>query len=239
MAVIERAARRAGSPLLTVGRDVAYTWAPVQGTGIRLAVRTPHAAYDDLFLPLLGEHQAVNAATALAAAERSGPFAERLTPERVRGGLRRVRWPGRMELVPGRPDMLLDGAHNRASMERLMEGLAQHFPGRPRVFVFASAADKDIDGMLAVLAETGGGAPVVFTRTENPRAAAPVDLAARFAGRGGRGAETAPDTGAALDAARRKAPAGGLVVVCGSLYLVGEVKTLPACEGDAPAKAGG
>ncbi|MGB2797644.1 MAG: folylpolyglutamate synthase/dihydrofolate synthase family protein, partial [Phycisphaerae bacterium] len=183
MAVIERAAQRAGAPLLRVGRDVTYTWAPAERAGIRLAVRTPHAAYDDLFLPLLGEHQAVNAATAIAAAERAPSLAERLTPERVRAGLRRVHWPGRMELVPGRPDLLLDGAHNRASMERLMESLAQHFPGRPLVFVFASAADKDIDGMLAILAQKGGGAPVVFTRTDNPRAAAPADLAARFAGR--------------------------------------------------------
>jgi dihydrofolate synthase/folylpolyglutamate synthase len=239
MAVIEKASREAAAPFLLVGREVTYTWAPAGGTGIRLAVRTPHAAYDDLFLPLLGEHQAVNAATAIAAAECAGPLAERLTPERVRAGLRRVRWPGRMELVPGRPDLLLDGAHNRASMERLIEGVARHFPGRARVFVFASSADKDIEGMLAVLAEMGVGVPVVFTRTDNPRAADPVDLAARFAGRGGRDAETAPDTAAALDAARRKAPADGLVVVCGSLYLVGEVKTLPVCKGDAPAKAGG
>ncbi|HET6441407.1 MAG TPA: folylpolyglutamate synthase/dihydrofolate synthase family protein [Phycisphaerae bacterium] len=226
MAVVERAAQDARAPLTLVGRDVTYTWAPAERAGIRLAVRTPHAAYDDLFLPLLGEHQAVNAATAIAAAERAGPLAERLTPERVRGGLRRVHWPGRMELVPGRPDLLLDGAHNRASMERLMEGLAQHFPGRPRVFVFASAADKDVDGMLAVLAEKGGGAPVVFTRTDNPRAADPVDLADSFRARGGRGAETAVDTPAALEAARKRVARGGLVVVCGSLYLVGEVKAL-------------
>ena len=153
-----------------------------------------------------------------------------LSPEVVRAGLRHVRWPGRMELVPGRPDMLLDGAHNRASMERLIEGVARHFPGRPLVFVFAAAADKDIDGMLAVLAEMAGGAPVVFTRTDNPRAAAPADLAARFASCGGRGAETAPDSRAALAAARRRTPEGGMAVVCGSLYLVGEVKALPAAR---------
>jgi len=225
MAVIERAAQRAGAPLLRVGRDVTYTWAPAERAGIRLAVRTPHAAYDDLFLPLLGEHQAVNAATAIAAAEHTGPLAERLTPERVRAALLAVRWPGRMELVPGRPDMLLDGAHNRASMERLMEGLAQHFPGRSRVFVFASAADKDIDGILAVLAEMGGGAPVVFTRTENPRASAPADLAARFAEPD---AETAPDAQSAIETAKRLAGPEALVVVCGSLYLVGEVKAMIA-----------
>jgi len=234
MAVVEKACRETGAPLVCVGRDVTYTWAPATGMGgIRLAVRTPHAEYADLFLPLLGGHQALNAATAIAAAERAPSLAECLAPERVRAGLRRVHWPGRMELVPGRPDMLLDGAHNRASMERLMEGLAQHFPGRPLVFVFASAADKDIDGMLAVLAQKGGGAPVVFTRTDNPRAAAPADLATWFAACGGRGDETAPDTQAALAAARRRTPEGGLVVVCGSLYLVGEAK-----ESLAPKKRG-
>lgn len=230
MAVVEKACRETGAPLLTVGREVTYTWAPAERAGIRLAVRTPNVAYDDLFLPLLGEHQAVNAATAIAAAERAGPLVERLTPQRVRAALLAVRWPGRMELVPGRPDLLLDGAHNRASMERLMEGLAQHFPGRPRVFVFASAADKDIEGMLAVLAQKGGGAPVVFTKTQNPRASDPATLAALFESLGGRGAETAPDTASALAAARRKAPPDGLVVVCGSLYLVGEAKALLAAR---------
>ena len=247
LAVIERAAREAQAPLTLVGRDVAYTWSPAtDAPGIRLSVRTPRAAYADLFLPLMGEHQAINAATAIAAAEQAAPVAERLTParlaatrERVRRALAQVRWPGRMELLPGRPDVLLDGAHNRASLERLLEGLAQHFPGRALVFVFASAADKDIDGMLAVLAEKGGGAPVVFTKMQNPRAADPADLAARFAACGGRGAETALDTEAALAAARKKAPQGGLVVVCGSLYLVGEVKTLPACARDTPRKPGG
>jgi len=227
LAVIERAAREAAAPLVLVGREVTYTWSPATPqVGIRLAVRTPHAEYDDLFLPLMGEHQAVNAATAIAAAERAGPLAERLTPERVRRALAQVRWPGRMELLAGRPDMLLDGAHNRASLERLLEGLAQHFPGRRLVFVFASAADKDVDGMLAALAESqrAGSAPVLFTKTNNPRASDPGTLAARFASHGGRGAETAPDTISALAAARRRAPPDGLVVVCGSLYLVGEVK---------------
>ena len=225
LAVIERAAREAAAPLVLVGREVTYTWSPATPqVGIRLAVRTPHADYNDLFLPLMGEHQAVNAATAIAAAERAGPLEARLTPERVRRALAGVRWPGRMELLAGRPDMLLDGAHNRASLQRLLEGLAQHFPGRRLVFVFASAADKDVDGMLAVLVEKAGGAPVVLTKTQNPRASDPTDLAARFASHGGCGAETAPDTVSALAAARRRAPPDGLVVVCGSLYLVGEVK---------------
>jgi dihydrofolate synthase/folylpolyglutamate synthase len=93
--------------------------------------------------------------------------------------------------------------------------------------------------MLAVLAQKGGGAPVVLTKTNNPRAAAPADLAARFASCGGRGAQTAPDSGAALEAARKRVPPGGMVVVCGSLYLVGEVKALRRPAQHRPTGKGG
>jgi len=232
--VIEEACRTAGAPLLVIGREVTYEWAPASEAGRaggrrrggRLAVRTPQATYDGLFVPLMGEHQALNASAAIAAAERVRPLAGWLTPETVRRALGEVRWPGRMEWLQGRPDWLLDGAHNRASMERLTEGLSRHFPGRPMVFVFASAADKDVDGMLTVLAERAGDAPVVFTRTDNPRAADPADLAARFGRFGGEACETTANVSAAIAAARRLAGTEKLVVVCGSLYLVGEAKRI-------------
>ena len=225
---IERACRAAGSPLMLVGRDVTYTWSPASEggrRGIRLSVRTPLAAYEDLFVPLMGEHQAINASAAIAAAECVGPLAGRLTSDRVRRALAGVSWPGRMEYLAGPPEWVLDGAHNRASMERLAEALGHHFPGRRLVVVFASAADKDVDGMLAVLAERMRGTPVVFTRTDNPRAADPADLASRFAALGGQGAEMATDVPMALRRAASLSPPGGLIVACGSLYLVGEIKT--------------
>jgi dihydrofolate synthase/folylpolyglutamate synthase len=226
--VVERACRAAGSPMMLVGRDVTYTWSPAPDggrRGIRLSVRTPLAAYEDLFVPLMGEHQAINAAAAIAAAECVGPMRGRLTPQTVRRALAGVQWPGRMEYLAGPPEMVLDGAHNRASMERLAEGLARHFPGRRIVTVFASAADKDVDGMLAVLAERMPGTPVVLTRTDNPRAADPADLASRFAALGGQAAEMTADVPAALRRAAELASPDALIVACGSLYLVGEIKS--------------
>jgi len=252
MAVIEDACRRVASPLVRVGRplsspgpygDVTYAWAPAERAGGRLSVRTPRARYEGLFLPLMGEHQAVNAATAIAAAELAGPLGERLSPERVCSALAQVRWPGRMECVPGRPDLLLDGAHNRASMERLFEAVSRHFAGRRIVVVFGCAADKNVDGMLGVLA--GRGAPLVFTRTDNPRAASPADLRERFERLSGEEAEAIPDVRAAIRTAGEKAGPDGLVLVCGSLYLVGEVKGLLAsvdsagAERCSPRKRGG
>jgi len=225
--VIERACRDADAPLVRVGRDVTYTWFPAEQAGRpggRFSVQTPAATYDNLFIPLMGEHQAVNAATAVAAAERTPPLAGRLMPDLAREALVGLRWPGRMEYVPGAPATVLDGAHNRASMERLLEALAAHFPDRRDAVVFAAAADKDVDGMLTALAGRPGATPVVFTRTDTPRAAEPGDLAARYAALGGGEAETAADAGEAVRRARAAADDDGLVVVCGSLYLVGEVR---------------
>jgi len=239
MDIIEDACRKAGAPLIRVGRDVTYTWEPAVELacrtgrggrmGGRLSIQLPGAAYDDLFIPLMGEHQALNACAAIAAARRAAPMVGRLTPKVVRESLARVEWPGRMERVAGPPEMVLDGAHNRASVERLAEGLARHFPGRRQVVVFGAAADKDVDGMLAALVEKWPGAAVVFTRTTSPRAADPADLASQFTRAGGSRAQTAPDAASALKAAGAMAGRDGLVVVCGSLYLVGEVKRrLPA-----------
>jgi len=230
MAVVERMAREAGSPLLAVGREVLYAWQPAERWGRRggrLSVTTPRGTYPDLFLPLMGEHQAANAASAIAAAELAPPLAVRLTADRVREGLARVDWPGRMEHVAGAPEMVLDGAHNRESVERLLEALGRHFPGRAAAVLFAAAADKDVDGMLQVLAASDRVAGTVFTRTENPRACDPADLEARLR-RLGRDGRAAVPVAEALRAAADMAGADGLVVVCGSLYLVGEVKRLLA-----------
>jgi dihydrofolate synthase/folylpolyglutamate synthase len=131
-----------------------------------------------------------------------------------------------MEFVPGKPDLLLDGAHNRASVERLAEGLARHFAGRRLGVVFAAAADKDLGGMMAALVDRLPAAPVVFTKAASPRAAEPADLAALYAKAGGRGAETAATPAQAIALAARRAGPQALVVVTGSLYLVGQIEAM-------------
>jgi dihydrofolate synthase / folylpolyglutamate synthase len=227
MDVIEDACRRMGAPLIRVGRDVTYRWEPAMDgdrLGGRMSVQLPGGAYNDLFIPLMGEHQALNACAAIAAARRVTPLAGKLTPKVVHDALAHVCWPGRMEYLPGRPDVILDGAHNRASMERLAEALTMHFPGVRTVVVFAAAGDKDLDGMMAVLAEKLPAVAVVFTRTESARAADPADLAARFVKAGGGTGQAEASASTALKTAADLAGPGGLVVVCGSLYLVGEIK---------------
>ena len=176
-------------------------------------------------LGLAGEHQRQNAALAAAAAR------DLEQPDRAIGaGLRNAVWPGRYERVPGRPLVILDGAHNDASAEALARALRRE-PARPIVIVVGSNRDKDALAVLRPLA--AAGSRIVATRSASARAREPADLARIAAGVTGRRPEAAPDVGSALVLARRLAGPAGLVCVTGSLALVGEARTalgLPPAE---------
>lgn len=229
--VLLATAAERGSPPIRVGSDVHREWRKAflgdQPAG-RISVRTPRRNYPDVDLPLGGRVQADNAACAIAAAEIV--LGDAMNGETTRRALAAVHWPGRMQAVrlpapmacPLNVTVLVDGAHNADSLRRLLDAVSEYYPDRAAVGLFAAASDKDIDGMMHVLAEAA--LPVVFTRTSNPRAAEPDDLAARLRAVGGRPAGDAPDWPAALpQACALLAPCGGVVVICGSLYLVGDI----------------
>jgi dihydrofolate synthase/folylpolyglutamate synthase len=229
--VLLRTASERGAPTLRVGLDVASDWQKTflgeQPAG-HIAVRTPRRAYPAFDLPLGGRVQADNAACAIAAAEIV--LGDAVDAGKVGRALAGLHWPGRMQAVRLRGDMacpenvtvLVDGAHNADSLRQLLAAVAEYYGERAVVCVFAAASDKDIEGMMAVLAKAGR--PVVFTRTANPRAAEPEDLAARLRAVGGRPVRAAGCWGDAFGQARAAlGPSGGVVVFCGSLYLVGDV----------------
>ena len=171
-------------------------------------------------LALDGTHQRDNARVAVAAFEA---FARAIKlpidPRAVRHGLESARWPGRLQLVPGAPSILFDGAHNVAGSESLAAHLALRGGPKP-VLLFAAMAEKDALGMLAPLAPHI--ASVVATKPDVLRAADSNDLASAARSLG-LPAGSEPDTGRALERARALAGPGGLVLVAGSLYLVGRV----------------
>jgi dihydrofolate synthase/folylpolyglutamate synthase len=164
-------------------------------------------------LPALGEHQAANAATALALVERSGV---RITPQIVRRAFQKVRLPGRVEVVERRPWLIVDAAHNPVSARALSKALAS-VPRRRTVLVFGASADKDYGSMLRTLLP--GADLAIFTRAANPRAAAPSDLRKHA---GNRPAVTAGSVARALAMARKAAGPGDAIVVTGSFYVAGE-----------------
>ncbi|HVD01131.1 MAG TPA: folylpolyglutamate synthase/dihydrofolate synthase family protein [Candidatus Dormibacteraeota bacterium] len=209
LTVVESAASNAGAEVWRLGRELRLTsrWRGWEGSEIDLS--GPGFEYHGLKVPLLGTHQAANAALAVAAANRLGE---------VPDGLDAVRWPGRLEPIGRRPTVLLDGGHNPAALAALAEDVPRLAEGRPVTVVFGMMADKDIPASLAELRRLAP-AGVIFTAADSPRAAKPLELAALWAG--GEAVENA------ILAARRGLELtgpDGLLLVCGSLYLVGAVR---------------
>jgi len=222
MKSIRTAARRAGAPLWLVGRDV-----ELEEEDESFSVRTPDVTCDDLRVPLWGAHQRTNAAVAVGLVEVArGRGFDRVTPETVRKGLAKVTWPGRIQQIAERPTTVIDGAHNRESVEALLGTLGDRLPGARPVVVFGAAADKDWRGMLARLLPSAEA--LVATSIGTARTASPEEIAAASKGRCPR-VEVEADPAAALEKAGELAGEGGLVVATGSLYLVGRL--LPLFEG--------
>jgi dihydrofolate synthase/folylpolyglutamate synthase len=185
-------------------------------------LRTPTAFYAGL-RPLPGAHQRDNLLVAIRLLEEARRKGLPVDLRAVPGAVARTRWPGRLEGVPGRPPLVLDGAHNPAGAR----ALAAHLDGGPPfVLVFGAMADKDVRGLARELFPPAR--EIVLTRPRISRAAAPEELARR-AGRLAARARREPSVARALALARRLARGDGprtVVVVAGSLYLVGAVKAL-------------
>lgn len=175
---------------------------------------------EDVRLSLEGDHQRANARVAVATLEAfMKSMGWRVDAEACVRGLESARWPGRLQWIPGTPRLLLDGAHNAAGSAALAAYLAARHDVRP-VLLLAAMADKDLVGILGPLAPHLEA--VITTKPSVARAGDPDALVA-IARDLGLDAEAREDTRSALEAARRRAGSGGIVLVAGSLYLVGEV----------------
>lgn len=184
----------------------------------RLTVTCGQEVYDRLELPLRGAFQHDNLACGVAAARR---FRDRpLNLARVREAVAAVRVPGRLELFPGQPDVMIDGAHNPAGMAALARSLPTLTPDGV-VAVVSLLDDKDADGMVAELAPACRA--MVATRSRHRRARDPAAVAAA-ARHHGVAVEVCDDGEQALDRARERAGPDGIVLVCGSLYLLADLR---------------
>lgn len=186
-----------------------------------ITVAAPAGTYDQIHLGVAGQWQAQNVAMAITATEAF--LARGLRPEKVREALAAVRSPGRAELWPGPPDILLDGAHNQAGVEALASFLGAEFSGRPIVFVISILRDKAAAGMVKEL--VGISRKLVVTASDNPRCFSPQELAAMVAEAGGR-PEIRDNIEQAMRRARDLVEPDALIVITGSLYLVGAARRL-------------
>jgi len=222
-AVLEAVAAERGSPLIVIGRD----WEVVPGHSTRQGQRFlagPAGQLREYWTPLAGRHQAINGAVALAALtvvrERGLP----LPPALVDGGKLQANWPGRFEIVGDAPVVVLDAAHNGASAECLRDTVLELFPDRAaRVLVFGASADKDVAGMFRALLPVVDH--LVLTHADHPRALDVESLAAEARAVGFNGpVEQIPAVAGALEQARLLAGPAGVVVLTGSLFVVGEAR---------------
>ena len=234
-AVIEQVCRERRAPLRQLEADFHYRYEPgCFGTDVtrppRVTVTTASRKWPALDLNLLGEHQAANAAVVVAAVEVLRQQGWHLPDNAVSAGLATVTWPARMEVIGSRPRVVLDCAHNVASARAVVETLQTSFPPGLRLLVFAGSGDKDIPGILQVLAPHFAAA--WMTRyTLNPRAVPPEQLAELWREAGGSGATVAATPADAWQAARAAAGPEDLICVTGSVFLAGELRPLLSAAG--------
>jgi hypothetical protein len=122
------------------------------------------------------------------------------------------------------PRVLVDGAHNAASIDAMMRAIGQHIPYDSMVVIFGCCGDKDVAGMLEGI--TSGADKVIFTNVNNVRTADPEELAARYVEQYRKMAHVAPTLAGALEIANRAVTKEDLICITGSFYLVGEAKKL-------------
>ncbi len=235
--VLRRVAQQNGTSLLILGKDIDFSTrfeaSRMLGRHNRICFNTDRSSFDHLGVPLLGEHQAINCGVALAVLDqlkRRGFDA--INEEACTAGLAGLSLEGRMETLREEPTVVVDAAHNAASVEALLRGLGQHFTYDSTVIIFGCCSDKDISGMLTRL--VGGADKIIFTRVDSIRSAEPRDLAQLYTERFGKMAQVAESLPEALQIAKRASTPDDLICILGSFYLVGQAKKLFAKRAGKP-----
>ena len=228
--VIREVCREKNATLRLYGEDFTVSEQKMAVGGQMFTVTTPAASYQDLYLPLFGRHQAVNAALAIAAVEALGA-GKVLSEEVLETGLDAARSPGRLEVLGGSPTVIVDAAHNPAGAAALRSGIEDAFGFQKVVGVFSAMGDKNVEGILAEMEPLLDA--VVTLPMEGERAMEPVELA-KIAGEvfGKEQTFAAPNLLDAVDQAVALTEEGELpadavgIVIFGSVVLAGQARQL-------------
>ncbi len=224
--VLREVAARVGAPLDITGKTIEFSYrfesSRLMGPHNRVCLTTPNSRFEHLAVPLVGEHQAINCGLALSVLDRLKSRGFAINDSQAMEGLARTTIPGRMEMVHPMPRVIVDGAHNAASLDALMKAIGQHIPYDSMVVIFGCCADKDVSGMLERI--TSGADKVIFTRVNSIRSADPNELAARYVELYGKMAQVADTLEDALGIAKRAVTREDLICITGSFYLVGQAK---------------
>jgi len=192
-----------------------------------LTITTQRAVYADLECPLLGRHQAENAAVAVGLLECLAPHGIAVAADAVKSGVSSVRWPGRFQIVSRRPYVILDGAHDAAGSAALAETLEELFHGYRIILVLGMQRDHDANAVAAQLCPLADR--VITTASSSPRAVGAYELQRIFHRLCRHTASYTPVSLALREALDQSRPTDAIVVT-GSLYVVGEALQALGCE---------
>ena len=188
-------------------------------------VSTASRVWRGLELSLVGEHQAANAAVAVATIEQLILRGWRVSEAAVYEGLAGVSWPGRIEVLRQQPTVIADAAHNWAAVAALLKTIDRSFESQRQILVFAATQDKDVAGMLRQLLPRFD--TVILTCYQNNPRGVPVDDLARLAGQlGPTPAHCAADPISAWKLARRLATDDDLICITGSFFIAAELREM-------------
>jgi dihydrofolate synthase/folylpolyglutamate synthase len=241
--VIEQVCRERQAPLWQLGLDFRYEYEPgIVSADSMTAPRVRVLSAEDIGLgtprafpnrcvpspwelALLGEHQAANAAVAVAVVDRLRASGLHISADAVRAGLAQVQWPARMEVIGRHPFVVLDCAHNVASAVALVQTLETSFPPARRWLIFAGSGDKDLAGMFLALAPHFHHL-FLTAYTSSTRAVPPEGLAAILQTVSDVPYSICSTTAEAVRAARAAADPNDLICITGSVFLAGEIRPL-------------
>ncbi|MEJ2759816.1 MAG: bifunctional folylpolyglutamate synthase/dihydrofolate synthase, partial [Anaerolineales bacterium] len=223
LAKLQEIAQAQQAPFTLIGEDITFELLAQTQDGQDFLLTLKGGEAVTLRTRLLGQHQLENAAVAYAALKLAGQAGLPVDDSAIREGFATVKWPGRFEILPGRPTVVMDGAHNRHSASMLADTVRSIFPDRKVVLVFGASEDKDIAGMFAELLPVSG--EIYLVQADHPRATPPETLA-ELLGESGHPVTLVQPFSAIREILAQYRGTEQVILVTGSLYLVGTFRLL-------------
>ena len=224
MCAIERIAKKKNARLVKVGRDIRFKEITAKNESEIFSISGLASEYPRLTMRLLGSHQVINAATAVGVIESLGLSGITVPAEAIRKGIASAEWPGRLEIVGRKPYIVLDGAQNGASAKALAEAVRKIFHYKKLILVLGVSKDKDVKRILAELLPISDS--VILTKAKIvDRAMEPEKIKKLIKSRT-KNVVLTSSVKEALKKAKALAVPKDMILITGSLFVVGEARQI-------------
>ncbi len=220
LSLLEKICREREARIYKIGKEVTFESLSSGKEGQTFKVNGIKRFYPDLFIPLIGKHQIINASTAIAVVELIEEEGIFICRESIKQGLKKVYWPARVEILPQKPIFIVDCAHNRASAEALAQCLREIFPQKKIILILAILKNKDVEGIGKALCPLGD--TIIVTKVNSPRALALDKLSAQIKKYCYSNPLIEKDISSAIAKATNLAEKEDIICITGSVYLAGE-----------------